>query len=147
MRTNRRGPRQQHRPRRAVVTVAVLVCLLLITLIAASLLRMVHSQRALIRVEERGVQAEWLAESGLERASMRLEEDSGYHGETWSIPAESIGGSDTGVVTILVEPGRESSRRRLVTVHADYPIEPVQRVRRSKQSVVDLAPVPAGATP
>ena len=52
-------------------------------MICGGLLRLVGSQRVLIRSEERTLQAEWLAESGVERAVARLAGDTSYRGETW----------------------------------------------------------------
>jgi Tfp pilus assembly protein PilX len=125
-------------PRRAMITFVVLVCLVIITLIAAGLLRTVHSQRALIRGEARGLQADWLAESALERASARLAADHDYQGETWSISAEDLGGEAPGLVTIEVETSAENPTRRLVSVRADYPGDTEQRVRRTRRVIVDL---------
>ena len=125
--------------RRAAITVAVLVCLLIMTLLGAGLLRMVGTQRKLIRNEERALQADWLAESGIDRAAARLAEDPHYSGETWSITAETLGGPSPGVVTIKVEPRRDGPERRLVTVQADYPSALNQRVRSSKTAIVDLS--------
>ena len=83
-------------PPRAMISVAVLVCLLVIMLICASLLRLVQSRRALIRNEERKLQADWLVESGLDRAAARLGDDPSYRGETWTIPADELGGQGAG---------------------------------------------------
>jgi hypothetical protein len=130
-----------------MITVVVLVCLLVITLIGAGLLRIVGSQRTLIQGEERGLQADWLAESGIERAAARLAIDPDYRGETWSIPADALGGPSPAVVSIKAGPHRDGPDRRLVTVQADYPSDTDRRVRSSKQSVVDLGPGRAGATP
>jgi hypothetical protein len=141
----------RHTRRRGSITVAVLVCLLVITVIAAGLLRQVQSQRALLKDEERRLQAEWLAESGLERAAVRLHDDPAYRGETWAITAGELGGPASGVVSIKIEPipgGAESnSNQRRVTAQADYPVDPPHRVRTRKQVVVTLGPTRAGAMP
>jgi hypothetical protein len=146
----RRGVLRVHPPR-AMITVAVLVCLLVITLICGSLLRLVQSQRTQIHSEELRLQADWLAESGLERAAARLGEDPAYHGETWSLSADELGGPASGVVTITVEPRREgdqdASNERLVTVLADYPRDPPRRVRARKQGIVGLGSGREGAMP
>jgi hypothetical protein len=130
-----------------LITVAVLVCLVVITMIGAGLLRLVGSQRATIRGEESGLQSEWLAESGVEHAVARLDGDPAYQGETWSIPAEALGGPAPGVVSIKVGPIDDDPDRRLVTVQADYPSDPGQRIRTSKRTVVQLGPGGAGAKP
>jgi hypothetical protein len=120
----------------------VLVCLLVLALIAAGLLRMVHLQRGVLRTEERRLQADWLVESGLERAAARLADDAAYPGESWTLSARELEGPAPGVVTIAVEPGPgpAAAGSRLVTVVADYPGDPRQRVRSRKQAVVDVGP-------
>jgi hypothetical protein len=125
-----------------MISVAVLVCLVVMTLICGSLLRLVHSQRALVRSEERRLQADWLAESALERAASRLGDDPAYPGETWTLSAGDLGGNEPGVVTINVEPDRDpvESHRRRVTIQADYPVEASRRVRSRRQAVLDIGP-------
>jgi type II secretory pathway component PulK len=101
-----------------MISVAALVCLLVMTLICGSLLRTIQTQRALVRSEERRLQADWLAESGLERAYARLANDPAYRGETWTLPADQIGGTDAGSVTIgfAARPERGGVSQRLVNV-------------------------------
>ncbi len=142
------GARRGGQPR-AVISVAVLVCLLVMTLICGSLLRLVHSERMLVRNQERALQADWLAESGLERAALRLGDDPAYRGETWTLSAGELGGPIPGVVTIHVEPLDDlaESNRRQVTVTADFPIDPPQRIRSRRQVIVDIGPGRAGAAP
>jgi hypothetical protein len=114
-----------------MISVVVLVCLLIMTLICGTLLHMIQSQRALVRSEERRLQADWLADSGVERALARLSDDPGYRGETWALSAQELGGSDAGVVTITVD------APRLVIVQADYPVDPTLRVRSRRQVTLD----------
>jgi Tfp pilus assembly protein PilX len=130
-----------------MISVVVLVCLLVMTLIFGSLLRLVHSQRALVRHDERRLQADWLAESGLERAAARLGNDPRYRGETWTFPADELGDQSPGVVTITVEPRKGAENQRLVTVQADYPRDPPRRARARRQVTVELGPGQTGATP
>jgi hypothetical protein len=135
--------------RSGMISVAVLVCLLVMTLICGSLLRLVHSQRALVRNQERTLQADWLAESALERAVSRLGSEPAYRGETWTLSAFDLGGQTPAVVIIKVEPLRDpaESNRRQVMVQADFPIDAPQRIRSRRQAIVDISPGPAGAAP
>jgi hypothetical protein len=139
---------RRSRPR-AMISVVVLVCLLVMTLICGSLLRLIHAQRALVRNQERTLQADWLAESALRRAVLRLNVDPAYRGETWKLSADDLGGRIPGVVTIQVEPRRDpqETSRRLVTVQADFPIELPQRIRTRRHVLVDVVPSGAGAAP
>jgi hypothetical protein len=133
-----RSRSRKSRPDRGLITVAVLVCLVVITMIGVGLLRVVGAQRTTIHNDEHALQSEWLAESGLERAAGRLAAEAGYPGETWSIPADVLGGASAGVVSIRIGPLPDDPDRRLVTVQADYPIDPDLRVRTSKQRALHV---------
>jgi Tfp pilus assembly protein PilX len=133
--------------RRGMIAVAVLVCLLVATMIGASLIRLAQTQRATIRAEERRLQADWLAESGMERAAGRLAVDPDYRGETWEVAAADLGGGDPGRVTIAVEARPDDPRRRLVAVQADYPTDPDRRARSSKRLVIAAGPGHTGEEP
>jgi type II secretory pathway component PulK len=124
--------------RRGMVLVLVLVCLA----VAASLV-IVATRRAVTadrgaQTEVENLQAVWLAESGLERASARLAADSAYTGETWSIPAAELDGRHAGKVVTTVRPTPDKPQRRTVRVEADFPDHPQFRVRINKEIVVDL---------
>jgi len=124
--------------RRGVVLIIAIVAVVVASVILTSTLKLGLARRRALRTEQWRVQADWLAESGLERAAWRLAEDAGYSGETWKVPAAALGGSDGAVVTIQVEPQAKQPARRLVRIQADYPNHPRHRVRRNKQAVVAL---------
>ena len=90
----------------------MLIGLIVIGIICAGLLKVALARRAEVGAEERGLQADWLAESGLERASARLSAAGDYSGETWQIPAEELGGRASGTVAIRVEPVADHPERR-----------------------------------
>jgi hypothetical protein len=149
------------KPSRGLTVVAVLVCLIIVTLVSGAVLKVGLAQRELPRAFERRLQAEWLAESGFERALARLAGDREYTGETWSISARELGqsnrlsssalvdqeGSAAAMVTITVERVPASSTRRRIKVQADYPRDPPRRSRHTKQVMIDLEPGQTGATP
>ncbi|MGO9465365.1 MAG: hypothetical protein ACLQIB_08390 [Isosphaeraceae bacterium] len=151
----------QRRSRRALTTVAVLVCLIVISLIGAALLKVGLAQRHQVRSQEQRLQAEWLAESGLDRALGRLAADRNYPGEEWPIhaqdlavptgsaPSQSSGSPPqaAAMITITVERVRENGNRRRVRVQADYPLDPPARSRQTKQILIDLEPDKAGVAP
>ncbi|AGA30456.1 hypothetical protein [Singulisphaera acidiphila] len=128
------------RLRRGSITVFVLVCLVAITMVCGVLLRIGLAERQRIRAEARRLQAEWLVESGLERAVVQINESKGeYQGEVWEITAAELGGLDSGRVTIAVEtPKDEAGGRRRVRVQADYPHDATARVRLSKMLTVAI---------
>jgi hypothetical protein len=130
-----------------MITVAVMVCLLVITMIGAGLLRMGRSQRQLNEREQRALQADWLAESGFARASARLVADPDYDGETWTVSRDELGTPFEGVVLIKVERAADRPDSRTVTVRADYPSDPDGRVRRSKTVVMAFTRGGEGARP
>lgn len=125
-------------PRRGVALPMALVALALIAILFGVALKRTAGERRLIRAEERALQADWLAESGLERAAARLGRDADYHGETWSIPAEALGGPDGAEVFIEVEAvdGRPDLRR--VRARADYPVDAPRRARRTKSIAIAI---------
>jgi Tfp pilus assembly protein PilX len=153
--------RYQKRSRRALTTVAVLVCLIVITLIGAALLKVGLAQRNQVRAQEHRLQAEWLAESGLDRALGRLAADKNYPGEEWpvlaqdlSVPASRAIGHHSGssvqpaaMITIAVDRVKENGTRRQIRVQADYPLDPPARSRHTKQMLIDLEPDKAGVAP
>jgi hypothetical protein len=153
-------PRMAQRPRRGIMVVAVLLCLIVVMLLGAALLKIALAQRGINRDLERRLQAEWLVESGINRALARIAADRDYTGETWSISAADLGLSEeglagssaqkaltAGVVTIVVDrPAAETNRRR-IRVQADYPRDEPRRSRHSQEFSLDLEPRKAGATP
>jgi Tfp pilus assembly protein PilX len=155
------GSQSQKRSRRGLTTVAVLVCLIVITLIGAALLKVGLAQRKEIRSQEHRLQAEWLAESGLDRALSQLAADGNYRGEEWPIGAQDLsfaGGPSAGqsagstaqptaTITITVNRLSENVNRRRIRVQADYPLDPAARSRHTKQMLIDLEPVKAGVAP
>jgi hypothetical protein len=145
---------------RGMTVVAVLICLIVVTLLGGALVKVVLAERKLVRAQEHRLQADWLAESGAERALARLEIDAGYRGETWSITARELVLSESAPliepegknvpalaqVTIAVEPvpGDGNANRRRIRVTAEYPRDPTTRFRSTKHLLHDLEPLKRG---
>jgi Tfp pilus assembly protein PilX len=152
---------QGKKPSRGMTVVAVLVCLIIVTLISGAVLKVNVAQRELARSQERRLQAEWLAESGAQRAVARLARDHDYAGETWSLSAHDLGRSERAPtdplpgkaetaeaqVKIIVDRVPDSTNRRRVRIRADYPLDMRGRSRHSKEIMIDLEPTQAGAAP
>ena len=124
--------------RRSAVLIVVLVCLAIAAAMGVVLVKLAATGRQSMQAQGWRMQAQWLAESGLERAAARLAADPKYSNETWTIAAEELGGDAGGVVRIRAEAVADQPNRRLVSVEADYPDDPQHRVRCNKQIVVDV---------
>jgi len=107
--------------RRGMTAVAVLVCLIIITMIAGAVVKVALAGRDQVRAQERRLQAEWLAEAGIQRALARLAADPRYRGETWEIAARDLDSADAATVAITVEPAPGDAKSRQVRARADFP--------------------------
>jgi type II secretory pathway component PulK len=139
---------------RGITSVVVLICLVVVTLMSGVLVKIGVAHRDQVRAQERQLQAEWLAQAGLDRALFRLAASAGYTGETWQIgPAELVPGTADGagqekgaVVRIKVEPAGSGSAAKLIKVQADYPPDPPRRARHSLQIQVELGSLKRGVS-
>jgi hypothetical protein len=128
-----------HAPRRrGMVAVAIVAVLIVLVILSGSLIRVIWLRHSDLRGSERRLQAEWLAESGLDRAVARLALEPGYVGETWNIAATELGGRDEATVKIGVTAVPDKPDRRAVRVVADYPVDEPRRHRQSRELMVDL---------
>jgi hypothetical protein len=127
------------RARRGAFTVVVLVCLLVSAMVLGSLLKMAWLHDGQLRRVQMRLQANWLAESGLDRAAARLAVDPAYTGETWTIDALRLGGPDKAAVVIRVEQDESQSQRRKVVAEAAYPAEARQQARLTRHMTITLA--------
>ncbi len=125
-------------PRRGMLAIAVLVCLIVLTMIAGALLRVEAARREEVRSQGRRLQAEWLAEAGIQRALARLAADPAYTGETWNVAARDLGAADAATVAIAVERPPDDPKVRTIRVRADYPRDPPRRARCTRQTTAPL---------
>jgi Tfp pilus assembly protein PilV len=115
---------------------AVLVCVVLVTMITLSLIKITMAHRTQAQRELWRLQASWLVESGIERAAAKIAANGGYVGETWSVAAEELGGGRAGDVRIVVSAVEGRSDARQVHVEAVFPAGSDQRAKSSKQVTV-----------
>lgn len=134
-----RRPSRTRRLRHGAILLVAIVLTIITAGLTVSLLQLVPTRMKAVRTELRQLQAEWLVESGLERAAWRLRADPQYTGETWNPSPEELGLADPATVRIQVDKAPGHSNQRLVRVRADYPSHPYHRVRRSKQIIVELS--------
>ena len=116
--------------------IVILVCLMVAGILLGSLLRLALLQSRQLGSEQLCLQAEWLADSGLERAGARLARDAAYAGETWTIEPARLGGAGGAVVVIRVENIQDQASNRSVVVEAVYPAEGPQQARRTRQAKI-----------
>jgi len=119
-----------------------IVCLALVVLLLGALLRLAVAHQRQVQYEQMRLQADWLAEAGVQRAVYRVEEDQAYTGETWHVSAEDLGGAEGGEVAILVSALAEDPGVRQVRVTARYPVATYRFASRTKQILVQVAAPP-----
>ncbi|MCY2965285.1 MAG: hypothetical protein NT069_16910 [Planctomycetota bacterium] len=112
--------------------VVVMVCVAVLSMLTITLVRsVIHSDRQL-KLEERTVQADWLAQGGLDRAAARLTTSPDYQGEIWEI-AEGEGGLDGAArIEITIAPLADLPEQREATVFVTFPANTEQTNRRSR---------------
>jgi Tfp pilus assembly protein PilX len=121
-----------------MVLILILACLAIAAVLLITGVKLAVASHRLTRTFNWNVQAQWLAESGLGRAAAQLAADANYTGETWTIPADSFGDDDAGIVKIEVVTVADQASRRLVKVEADFPDDPQNRVHFSKELTLEL---------
>jgi type II secretory pathway component PulK len=124
--------------RRGAILVVVLVCLAIAAVLFVMLAKQAITERRAVQNHYWGVQAQWLAEAGVERAVSRLAANADYSGETWNISADELSGSDAAVVRIRAEKTADRPDRRTIHVEADYPDDPQHRCRKTKDVLADI---------
>lgn len=127
-----------HNDRRAVVLMSVLVCMAVAMVLFLAWLKTAAMERKQLRAQQDRLQAEILADAGLDRAAVQLQSTGDYSGETWQIGAEAFAGRGAATVTIQVKPSEENATSRTVHAVAEFPVGNEVRVRRSKQITIVL---------
>ena len=128
---SRRQATSRRRSRRGAILVVALICLTLSTLLLGSLLKSAILHRKQMRYEEYRLQAEWLAESGLERTADRLAENADYPGESWRIDADQFNGQHAALVTINIDRPKDRPGIRIAKIVATYPANVRRYTRRT----------------
>lgn len=131
--------------RSGAALVVVMIVLVLCVALGTRLAMNVAHSRNVARAEQRALQADWLAESGVRRATARLAIDPSYTGETWQVTSAALGRNSAAAVTIRVEPTAGAEQERHVIVEAEYPASEPHRVRRTRE--INLQLVEQGEEP
>jgi hypothetical protein len=98
--------------------------------------RRIVSERARLQIEEVRQQAISLAEAGAQRAIARLNMDSTFTSEDWTVTAKELGNGHTGVVHLKVI---ASADQRRVEATAEYPIGALRSVQITKTIELPVA--------
>ncbi len=128
--------RRGQQPRRGVVLVAVMICLMVAVLLTTTLLRSLVARQNQLRAEQYQVQASWLAESALRRAALRALESADYQGEQWQIAAHELDNRHQATVSISVLRDDDSGRIVQIDVQAFIGNQPQSRAAIRRQLVV-----------
>jgi type II secretory pathway component PulK len=124
------SPSTKSRRAGAVLVVAI-VSILITSLILASLVQMTTLTRRQERAELLRLQAEWLAESAIERAADRIAADAKYTGESWLITTTELGDGNEGKVEISIKAEPDGTQK--ISVVAVYPSNASSFAKVSKQ--------------
>lgn len=119
-----------HDKRPGSILICVLVCLAIVTALAASMLKTALDARKVVRQELQLSQTEFLLEAGVQRAVKQWNDDPAYTGETWQLPSAAIPGIETALVEIQVSPAAEDQPTR-VKIVAQLPADSPLAMRRS----------------
>jgi type II secretory pathway component PulK len=119
--------------------VIALVTLLVVTSIMGSIMHALLTELRQTRQTAIEVQAQWLADAGVERAAARLAANPSYERETWKVdlPDSSSVPESHGVVEVKIERG-VSEKTAQIIVHANYPDESRRRVSAERIVSVSL---------
>lgn len=128
--TRNRSTTKSSRRAGAVLIVAI-VSLIVTSLILASLVQLAAICHQQERAEQIRLQAQWLAESGIERAADRLAADPKYAGESWQIAATDFDSGAEGKVEISI--AAETNGNQKITAIAIYPSNASNFAKITKQ--------------
>ena len=107
--------------RRGLVIVVVLVCIALMTLLFATVLKTTMAWRRQVRAEEKRTQVEWLADSAVARAVAKMKADPGYTGEEWK-PSVFENPDTAATVTISVASEEQTQITVIAQVDGAKPV-------------------------
>ena len=124
--------------RRGTILVMFMLSLILLTLTIGALVRVMLTQRDIVRSEHLRVQTEWLFQSAVVRAAAQLKSNAEYSGEEWNIPAESLGQPQGAIAEISVTTPDDQTNKRLVAITVNYPPDEARRAQVSRTVPISL---------
>ena len=152
---SRRAPqRGASAQRRGGILIVAMICLVLMTAVSVTLIRMAGQQAKQTRLLEQRHQAEALALAGLDRAVALLATNADYSGETWNIPADQLGQPGSVTLSVLRDTDGDAStntsgQARVVTAQAHFPAAGDERAQvtltRTVRVTVPMRPAAAAS--
>ena len=140
------GQRPNHHRPNGSVLVCVLVCVSVASALVVAMTKTALQAHRQLRHQRQLRQTELLVEASIERAVVRLSEDSAYRGETWELASKILPGYGAGRVRIVVAAEAESSPRSYrIEVVARLPADTPDGIQRSHEILV--ATDPGGTRP
>lgn len=128
--------------RRGSALIIAMICLVLTSVLTVSLVQIVLLQRGQVERDEWQLQAEWLAESGIDRAVAQLSTNASYNGEEWLLhPPDAP--APLGRVTITIDRAAEGAGLH-VTAVADVPHDAEERARVRKTILMESPQLSTG---
>lgn len=119
--------------RRGAAMMVALVVVTLVGILSVACLRECLRHDRQLRRENDARQAQWLAESALQRARAAIAKNADYRGETWKVSVPQPSGDVAGTVDIQIKDSR-------LTIDALFPADPIHGARQKLS--VTLSPEP-----
>ena len=119
--------------RQGAVIVFAMIALLVASMMIAALLRTTMVSLRQMKRDEFRVQANLLADAGCSRATVRLNTQSDFTDEIWTVPSDQLGSGRTAEVRLTVANNPMKPGERILSVVAEFPIGHPDRVRVSRQ--------------
>lgn len=107
---------RQTRWGRGIAALGILVCLVVVSTLAATLAHQLWLRVRDAQQERFLIQADWLVASAIDRAVSTIRENAAYQGETWEIPENELPGGLRGVVRTTVKHDGGKSRSLVLKV-------------------------------
>jgi hypothetical protein len=124
--------------RRGAILAAALIEFVVVAAILFSILQGVIRQHRQILTGRQQLQAQWLAQAGVDRAVAQLHKSADYHGENWRVPADQLDGASPADVKISIEPVPDHPDDRHLTVEANTSPDSIHSVRRTREATIHL---------
>lgn len=133
----RRNGRPTAASRKGAILVVTLVVLAIIGSIFGLMMKTITIHAKQVQASENQHQSRWLADSAIERAVARKQQDENYQGETWNVTLPASGNSKTGEVEIKLSTDAEHPQQTLIAVVAKYPASGNYSVRSEQQTWIN----------